>query len=92
MNDKQKNKWLEETKAAIAQLGQYRQAFAFGAIQVFKGGKLALKETMNEIDLWKMKPHLTDEAFYEIQLDQIDKVHLFSFLSLHDGAPTFLRA
>lgn len=82
LSEKQKNKLVEESRTAIAQLGHYRQAFAFGVMPVFRGGKLVLKEAFNEIDLWKMKPHLTDDAVYELQLDTLDKVRWASFFLL----------
>jgi hypothetical protein len=67
MSEKEKEKWITETKKTVEVLGKYRQPMAWGGIPAFtKNGKLALKEgSFCEIPLMKMKPVMTDEALYE---------------------------
>eukprot|EP01125_Pyxidicula_operculata_P013616 TRINITY_DN4515_c0_g1_i3.p1 TRINITY_DN4515_c0_g1~~TRINITY_DN4515_c0_g1_i3.p1 ORF type:complete len:2070 (-),score=423.03 TRINITY_DN4515_c0_g1_i3:1571-6925(-) len=74
MSDKDRLKWQNDTLTHVrsSHLVKYKQGFAWGSIPAFKNGKLLLKESFCEIPLWKMKPFLSDNLFFE-SLSSTDK-------------------
>lgn len=62
---KDPQRWMESCAKSVKHLGHLRQPLAWGAVQVFNDASRFLLHDDSQIKLYRMRPALDDETFYD---------------------------
>jgi len=86
---KDMQKWIDNSAKSTKLLGRYRQPLAWGAVPVFNDASRLLLHDDTQVKLYRMRPALDDEAFYDT-ITSTEKVKVAKLLEGHISLSGFL--